>query len=50
VSSSIGPAWAARARNASRSGSPQRRTSALVIEQNGSNSTDVTSMTAPSTR
>jgi hypothetical protein len=29
VSSSIGPAWAARSRRVSRSGSPARRTSAL---------------------
>ena len=35
VSSSTGPACAARVRSASRSTSPHRRTSALVIEENG---------------
>ena len=40
VSSLIGPACAARRRSASRSGSPQRRTSTSVIEEKGMSSTD----------
>ena len=44
VSSSIGPAWAARRRSDSRSASPERRRSSLVSAAKGSNSMESTSM------
>jgi hypothetical protein len=44
VSSSMGPAWAARRRRASRSASPARRTSSSSIEQKGTSSIESTSI------
>ena len=50
VSSSIGPACAARSRSVSRSGSPARRTSSSVIAANATSSMLSTSIWPNSTR
>ena len=50
VASVIGPAWAARWRRVSRSGSPDRRTSSGVIAANGIRSTESTSISAGPTQ